>query len=154
MAYLKNLQITICFLFVYTSLAAQLKPGDINPNAKYIDADELKDFIQGVAIIKKGSSYALIDTNGNYIVPYNKYYFHSDVKDSLIIISEGKAEYEPPYGVININGKKLYSSPHSITRIEDGYASIPVSGANNFLFVNAKGEIIKSTLSEKFNNGF
>src|SRR4051812_39282972 len=32
----------------------QLKPGDVLPDAKYIDADELVPFSNGAAVIKKG----------------------------------------------------------------------------------------------------
>ena len=54
-------------------LKAQGKAGDLAPNAVEIDAEELRPFNLGAAVIKKGSSVALIDKNGRFIVPYNKY---------------------------------------------------------------------------------
>ncbi len=32
-------------------------------------------FNGGAAVVRKGTAYALIDTNGNFIVPFNKYEF-------------------------------------------------------------------------------
>lgn len=47
--------------------------GAIHPNAKYIDCDLLYPFSGGAAIIKKGLQFALIDSSGNFIVPYGQY---------------------------------------------------------------------------------
>ena len=47
--------------------------GNISPNVKYIDCDLMEPFNMGSAIVKKGDAYALIDTAGNFIVPYNKF---------------------------------------------------------------------------------
>ena len=44
-------------------------------NAKIIDCDQLGPFDMGAAIIKKGQSTALIDSAGNFVVPFNKYKF-------------------------------------------------------------------------------
>lgn len=50
-----------------------LKAGDIAPNAKYLDIDEMLYFSDGAAWVKKGSSTALIDSAARLIVPFNKY---------------------------------------------------------------------------------
>lgn len=51
-------------------------PGDVHPNARYINADYMYPFNDGAAIVEKGSgSYAMIDTEGNFLVPYNKVNF-------------------------------------------------------------------------------
>lgn len=50
-----------------------VKPGDLALAVKYIDADRLFSFNAGSAKIYKGTSSALIDSAGNYIVPYNTY---------------------------------------------------------------------------------
>lgn len=49
--------------------------GEPAPGAKVIDADQLHSFNAGAAQIRKGSSSALIDSAGNFIVPYNTYDF-------------------------------------------------------------------------------
>lgn len=55
-----------------------LNPGDVLPDAKYVDADELVPFSGGAAVVKKGTATALIDAKGNFIVPYNTYKFLDD----------------------------------------------------------------------------
>ena len=63
--------------FNLRSIVAQtLHPGDVAPNAKVIDADVMHEFNNGAAIVQKGNSDALIDINGNFIVPFNKYKFN------------------------------------------------------------------------------
>lgn len=51
------------------------KLGQQAPDAKAIVADMMYPFNGGAAIINKGSSYALIDSAGNFIEPYNRYRF-------------------------------------------------------------------------------
>ena len=53
--------------------AQQLRPGDVAPNAKVIEADFLELFNMGAAVVHKGTAFGLIDMAGNFIVPYNKY---------------------------------------------------------------------------------
>jgi len=50
--------------------AQQLNPGDVSPTAKAIEADYLFPFYMGAAVIKKGEAYAMIDKEGNFIVPF------------------------------------------------------------------------------------
>jgi hypothetical protein len=69
-----KLLLIIFFVTVITQpVFAQLKPGDIAPNAKVIDAEFFYPFNMGAAIVQKGSAFGLIDMNGNFLVPYNKY---------------------------------------------------------------------------------
>jgi hypothetical protein len=49
------------------------RAGEVAPNAKILDVDELFYFSQGAALVRKGTSTALIDNAGNFIVPFNKY---------------------------------------------------------------------------------
>ena len=67
------LPVVIFHLTNKSAPAQQLKPGDIAPNAKAIDAEYLFPFSMGAAIVQKGTAYGLIDMAGNFIVPYNKY---------------------------------------------------------------------------------
>lgn len=55
----------------------ELKPGDVHPSAVYLDVDVFYPFNHGAAIVKKGTSTAMIDTKGKFIVPFNKYSFTS-----------------------------------------------------------------------------
>src|SRR6185503_2002927 len=92
------------FLSFSTNLLAQLKPGDVHPNAKVLDVDELFPFSDGVARIRKGPSTALIESSGNFVVPFNKWDILKDSKSGLLVVSERKAT-GTKYGLINTEGK-------------------------------------------------
>jgi hypothetical protein len=47
--------------------------GKITPSTKMIDCDEMSEINDGAVVIKKGNSFAIIDTSGNFLVPFNKY---------------------------------------------------------------------------------
>lgn len=96
-----------------------LKPGDVAPNAKVIDADYLYPFNRGAAVVRKGDAIALIDKNGNFIVPYNKYNIRNvgDGKQGGIFFITQKNEISEMkdisgvtgMGAINSNGKLITS---------------------------------------------
>jgi hypothetical protein len=47
-------------------------PGDIAPDAVYIDMDKWYPFSEGLAAIKKGEKWAFIDTTGKIVIPWGK----------------------------------------------------------------------------------
>lgn len=49
------------------------KAGSISANVKYIECDDMEPFNKGAALIKKGQEYALINYEGNFIVPFGKF---------------------------------------------------------------------------------
>lgn len=63
----------VCLILSASPIAAQLKAGDIHPNAVYVDAEFLNPFNQGAAVIRKGNATAMIDATGKIIIPYNKF---------------------------------------------------------------------------------
>ncbi len=75
--------------------AQQSKPGDVAPNAKTIEADNIFPFYMGAAVIQKGNSYALIDKDGNFIVPY---------KPGVIVHLGGPYGKETNGGLFTVNG--------------------------------------------------
>ncbi len=52
------------------------KTGSISPDAVIIDATEIDDFHLDRAIIRKGESFAVINFQGKFIIPYGKYKFN------------------------------------------------------------------------------
>lgn len=108
-------------------VAKQKKPiGDIGKmvtNVKYIDADALQPFNHGAALIRKGSSTALIGPDGNFIIPYNTYQFMPDDKPGL-------------------SSKPMY--------VESGIFEIynPKGGPN--YFINSKGKIIAPLAKDEY----
>lgn len=55
--------------------AQKLKPGDIHPEATAIDADDHEPFNKGLAIIKKGNKFSLINHKGEIVAPFGTYPF-------------------------------------------------------------------------------
>jgi hypothetical protein len=52
------------------------KTGTVATDAKYIDASETDNYKVGHAIIRKGEEFAIIDKNGEFVVPFGKYKFN------------------------------------------------------------------------------
>ncbi len=68
------LLLCLCLSDIINAQKSNLKAGDVAPNAKTIECDELFPFHLGYAAVRKGDeSYAIIDTSLKPIVPYNKY---------------------------------------------------------------------------------
>ncbi len=135
-------QLILCFTSLLISitsfkLSAQNMPGSISATAKYIDADVMEDFSCGVAIIKKGQSYALIDSSGNTVIPWNQWIL-TEKAVSHFIVAENPATHE--YALLNTKGKVL------IPRISDKYLKVDldrytlIQQANKYFFINAEGK--------------
>jgi len=62
-----------------------LVPGAIAPDAVQIDADEIRELINGKCIVKKGRLQALIDLKGNFIIPYGDYELFGSAPFSTLI---------------------------------------------------------------------
>ena len=132
---------------------AGLKAGDIMPGAKYIDADQLSPFNNGAAVIRKGNSYALIDTKGNFIIPFNVYSnlsFTSSMNNSGNTIGfNGIFSYAKPNGetgFLNAAGKVLatnqpgkieanYADNNSMVQITDKSKATYI-----YIYMDAKGK--------------
>ncbi|GAB1462291.1 WG repeat-containing protein [Pedobacter sp.] len=103
------------------------KAGAISKNVKYIDCDEIRDFNRGAAIIKKGNSFALINSQGEFIVPFNKYSEISETKSlsksGIFRVNNWNSDYSSLYeGYINSEGLLLIGGEAAKTYIpsEDG----------------------------------
>jgi hypothetical protein len=102
--------------------SSALKPGEVHPDAKYIDAESLGNFSGGAAVITKGASTALIDAKGNFIVPYNKYMFMDDPLrlNAYEVLMDGIFRFNnsnyTPGGFMNAKGKIIETGHlHQIT---------------------------------------
>lgn len=116
---------------IHTSSKKGPKPGDLAPDVKYIEADELGQFSGGAAIVKKGLSTALIDAKGNFIVPYNTYNFAEQSMRMTLISHRGFVNFVPSGlfnfytldsragGVMNSKGK-IICQCFNAERSEDG----------------------------------
>jgi len=83
-----------------------LKPGDIAPDAVHLEVDGINALLNGACVVVKGNKYALIDLNGQIIVPYGKYKIEASGLEgpaytALLTVTNpvnGKS------GCINVNG--------------------------------------------------
>jgi hypothetical protein len=80
----------------------QLKPGDVHPNAAVLDVDELFPFYDGAAIVRKGTSTALINGKGELIFPFNKYVFDGPSSKNGFFVTRA---YSNEVGFANAKGK-------------------------------------------------
>lgn len=82
-----------------------LKPGDIHPDAVVLDVDKLYNFYEGAAIVERGSSTALINAKGEFLVPFNTYDFlPNDSYNGFFLVRRSYNNDIPP-GFINAKGK-------------------------------------------------
>lgn len=137
-----------CFSFL--SLTAQqnksskssngAKAGDVAPNAKYLDVDALEPFNRGAAIVRKGEATALIDTSGNFIIPFNKYNFLTTIEQNafgsgFFLTLEGNVlNYK---GQLIVKASEFKTSAFTIT--DDGKYCYGVYPSNKTVYIDLEG---------------
>lgn len=82
-----------------------LKPGDVHPDAVVLDVDKLYDFHEGAAIVEKGSSTALINAKGEFLVPFNTYDFLPNDSYNGFFLIRRTYNTKTPMGFVNRKGK-------------------------------------------------
>lgn len=82
---------------------AGLKPGDVAPDAKIIDADSYEDFHEGIAVIKKGNKSALINSNGEFVLNFSDLNFGNNYFENGAIIIDPVMSSKA--GFVNRKGK-------------------------------------------------
>lgn len=111
------------------------KGGIISPQALYVDADAFEGvFNLGAVVLRKGNSYALMNANGELVVPYNKYKTLSSTGVFNInneLIHNGWFSYSSPdgFGFLDARGKVV---------IHDPYAAFQLSGDKRHLVALSK----------------
>ncbi|MGB8194533.1 MAG: WG repeat-containing protein [Chitinophagaceae bacterium] len=123
-------------------LTAQVKPGDMSPTARILDAEKIGPFSAGVAVISKGKATALIDVNGNIIVPYDTWYFTNMAVSGMFLVNPVNGRHG--YTLINTEGRMLIApqstdnNKASLSLSQDGYAR--VNDGTQIFHINFKGE--------------
>jgi hypothetical protein len=130
-------------------------PGEISTTAKVLEADELFNFQDGVAIIKKGTAYALINKEGALIVPFNKYASikYGKAGSHLLIVRGNEPANYLKEGLINSAGKEILPCQyHSILPLFDADGYLYVYGRSNEkpFFVNSEGRKVTVTLPPSY----
>ncbi|MFT4203451.1 MAG: WG repeat-containing protein [Chitinophagaceae bacterium] len=68
-----------------------IEGGTIAPNAKYLDVDRWSAFNNGAAVVHKGMAAALINSNGDFIVPYSAgYEFFSEATELEPVVTSAR----------------------------------------------------------------
>lgn len=68
--------LTLIFVSQSLKVVSQENPSNVDPKAIVLDlgpSDFIGAFSEGFAIIKKGDKTAIIDSKGNFLIPFNKY---------------------------------------------------------------------------------
>lgn len=113
--------------------------------------EEAFDFVEGLALVKKGGLYGVINKQGKTVVPF-KYDF-----DNINEFSEGMARIKSNglYGYINSYGKEVIPCKYEdADDFKDGYACVGVNGY--YGFINKKGNVViplKYNMAYSFSEG-
>jgi len=134
---------------------AKLKAGDVALNAKVIDADELGYFNMGAAWVRKGDKTALIDTAGNFIVPFGKYEIENPLKLATGFDDDGESSINPGIfivkqgGFLNSNGTFF---PVYVGSLLNGYVVLMNNNSyeETHIYMDASGR--KYTVKTPFEN--
>ncbi|MBT1689869.1 WG repeat-containing protein [Dawidia soli] len=110
---------TLFFLLLTMNGHAQTQAGTIAPDAKTIEFDLNMPFRDGYAVVSKAGQYAIINVNGDFVIPYGRYTFMEGFSRGLCPV-----ERSGKWGFINELGQEViackYLRVHSFTK--NGYA--------------------------------
>mgnify|MGYP001243324747 CR=1 FL=1 len=109
-----------------TCTKAHIALGFINKEGKVVIArqfDEVGDFSEGLAWVKKGDLYGYIDRNGKYVIPPAKYSGAGHFRGGVARLIKYAPGRDNSYIFINKKGKKIYQSPGNYCGpFSEGYA--------------------------------
>lgn len=148
---MKKLLLLLTFLILCTSTFGQglVSKDDGSGRFGFVDADDnfvIKpqydavhfDFVDGVACIKKGSKFALIDSQGAVVSEYYNWVGYFDDKVLCLVGNGGKRDDKGvysggKYGIINKSGKELFDTKYNRIELfnEFGIARVNVGGEVN-----------------------
>lgn len=137
--------------------------GKIAPNAVYIDATEIDDFHEGLAIIRKADQFAVIDKNGKFLVDYGKYKFNEKggyeidknkcrFHNAVTVVRD---DYTEKYGFLDMVGNLIVPCTLSDAEPfqEDGYGwgkEIDEHGKEHYYYYNIQGKKFPSKQTDEF----
>jgi hypothetical protein len=80
---------SLLLLFVTIKLYAQA-PGSISANARVLQIEKFDEFSEGFAVVTNNNETALINVNGDIVVPFKKYYFKKPFKNKNIVLQQSR----------------------------------------------------------------
>ncbi|MFD0793390.1 WG repeat-containing protein [Mucilaginibacter litoreus] len=138
--------ILLCALLSAPGLSLAQKEPEVTlaPDVVSFQVDQLNDFHEGYAIIKRGTASSLIDAKGNTIIPFGKYQLEStDLTEGFLngycIVRDAKTGLA---GYVNNTGKLvvncLYGSATPFDK--EGYAVVSDKNNANLFFISRDGK--------------
>jgi|GEM_PF-4490104 len=152
LAFLKKPLLTVLLGSFALFANAQSTTGSIAADAVKLDVDHLDSFQDGFAVIRKGTSVALINDQGAIVVPFNKYHSISPMTNGYAVVilnsQVGTA------GLIDKHGKEVLPCTfYSVSPVDkNGYAIAQESFSGGGKIVHlqtGKTYIHKNSLSSK-----
>jgi hypothetical protein len=105
----------------------QMTPGSIHPEAVRIDFDLNMPFRDGYAVLYKSNQYAVINSAGEFVVPYHKYSFIEGFSYGRCPATKSIPEQGSRQGFIDESGKEIitfkYLKVHPFTRFGNALAT-------------------------------
>ena len=122
-----------------------LPAGSLAPDVFKIDADEICTIINGAVLVKKGDAEALIDINGKFIIPWNKYTISNeclDVKPNVALFAVGD-KASGLVGYVNTQGKIVIPCIYqSLDKFDCFKLATALNSNSKNIVVNAKGQVL------------
>lgn len=126
-----------------------LLPGRIAPDAVKLEIDNFGDIVDGACIVQKGNLQALVNFDGQLIIPWGKYSFPEGFTAeriyhrSLIPVKDTRSQLE---GFVNSSGKVIIPLIYKSVELFDMYGIARVMDTKfNCVYLNADGEMIQLT---------
>lgn len=132
--------IALC-LFSLVRLYGQPVQLPLAANVKYVDADDIGPMFSGIAVVKKGQSFGLINAEGGFVVPYNRYREIENPRWGMAAVKDAQG-----LGLIDSTGKEILkcnSLNRYATFTDDGYCAIHTV-TNDLLLIDRKGKKLNS----------
>lgn len=133
----------------------QNKAGTIHPDAVVLDADRLGTFNDGLSIVAKGNSTALINAKGEFVVKYNSYNFMGQIMaDYLrngIFTANGSTADKYFKGYVNSEGKEIKFVKGSLGTPLGDYLTVHGSADDTWFYDKSGNHFIISNYLNNIN---
>lgn len=135
-----------------STLKANESAGTVHPSAKVLDVDYCGAFAYGAAVVTKEDQYALINSKGEFLVPFGEYEFHPDAS-----LRSDRKSIRPPSPfflaskdgqnyVLSTEGKVLYETPNKLERVGGDFTFAREARANKkvYTYISSSGQVYES----------
>lgn len=149
---LKILLLTIIFVFKSFITNGQSKAAEIDGNAIKIELsefDQMEPFYEGFAVIQKGQSTAIINKQGEFLVPFNKYQSTGHFFNGYCMVFRGGTFGS---GIIDRRGEEIVPCRYYMVGVPDQNGFVLLDTFGKKYIVNLKSK--KRYETPNFPNSF